>query len=195
MLQHLESQDEDVMNTLCICSYDEDEHDSGALREQRHMLAPIMLVHTTTSPCPASFARAHYTRLSPLLNTLACHSCCPPPTHPPTQPPTPNPRFSSLHPVPPWLQPLCPHSPSLTHSPLPLPPAGMSLDVYNQLRAQLRQLLAEGGAGPEHQARLERVRAALFTSLVVAFPVVGGQQEHAFHDEAETEDDILCYVD
>ena len=36
MLQQLESEDEDGMNTLCICSYDEDEHDSGALRKQRH---------------------------------------------------------------------------------------------------------------------------------------------------------------
>lgn len=141
-----------------------------------------MVVHSTTSSCP-------FLSRSPLLSMPGSG-----PRHYPCLPRLLIPRSSSLHPVPPRLQLLCPPSPTLTHA-SSRHPAGMSLDVYNQLRGQLRELLAEGGAGPEHQARLERVRAALFTSLVVAFPVAGGQQEHAFEDEAETEDDILCYVD
>jgi hypothetical protein len=72
--------------------------------------------------------------------------------------------------------------------------AGGSLEMYNHLRAQLATLLAAGGpADARCQAQMDRLRAAMFHSLAVAFPA--GPEPLVDDAEGCDEDDILCWVD
>jgi hypothetical protein len=70
---------------------------------------------------------------------------------------------------------------------------GVSLEMYNQLRGQLASMLAAGGAADARtQAQMDRLRAAMFHSLAVAFPA--GLEPVIEDAEGCDEDDVLCWV-